>query len=109
VRSDTDLADVLTDQGKYAEARAQYELGLESIKQLNDLRSQGVTLGQLGTLAMVEGDLADAVKRHSEALELFQRLGEPPRKPSPSTSSAWRFRKHGSGSKPSSIIGRRPD
>ena len=73
----TDLADVLTDQGKYAEARAQYELGLETAKELNDLRGQGVILGQLGTLAMVEGDLADAVKRYHEALELFQRLGEP--------------------------------
>ena len=73
----TDLADVLTDQGKYAEARAQYELGLEIAKELNDLRGQGVILGQLGTLAMVEGDLADAVKRYHEALELFQRLGEP--------------------------------
>jgi len=73
----TDLADVLTDQGKYAEARAQYELGLEANKELNDLRGQGVALIQLGTLAMLEGDLADAVKRYREALELFQRLGEP--------------------------------
>ncbi len=73
----TDLADVLTAQGKYAEARAQYELGLESIKEVNDARTEGVILGQLGTLAMVEGDLADAVKRYHEALELFQRLGEP--------------------------------
>ena len=73
----TDLADVLTDQGKYAEARAQYELGLETDKELNDLRGQGVTLGQLGTLALREGNLADAVKRYHEALELFQRLGEP--------------------------------
>ncbi|HPM82263.1 MAG TPA: tetratricopeptide repeat protein [Candidatus Anammoximicrobium sp.] len=73
----TDLADVLTDQGKYAEARAQYELGLECIKQVKDPRSEGAILGQLGTLAMVEGDIADALKRHSEALELFHRLGEP--------------------------------
>jgi len=73
----TDLADVLRNQGKYAEARAQYELGLESAKELNDLRQQGVVLGQLGTLAMLEGNLADAVKRHHEALDLFQRLGEP--------------------------------
>jgi len=73
----TDLADVLTAQGRYAEARTQYELGLETAKELNDLRAQGVTLGQLGTLAMLEGDLAEAVKRHREALELFQRLGEP--------------------------------
>ncbi|MCL4204545.1 MAG: tetratricopeptide repeat protein [Pirellulaceae bacterium] len=73
----TDLADVLRHQGKYPEARAQYELGLEPAKELNDLRQQGVVLGQLGTLAMREGDLADAVKRHHEALDLFQRLGEP--------------------------------
>jgi tetratricopeptide (TPR) repeat protein len=73
----TELADVLTDQGKYAEARAQYELGLEIVKELNDERHQGVVLGQLGSLALQEGDLADAVKRFQEALELFQRLGEP--------------------------------
>ncbi len=73
----TDLADVLRHQGKYAEARAQYELGLEPARELNDLRQQGVILGQLGTLAMLEGDLADAVKRYREALELFRRLGEP--------------------------------
>nr|VFK22824.1 MAG: Tetratricopeptide (TPR) repeat [Candidatus Kentron sp. LFY] len=73
----TDLADVLADQGKYAEARAQYGLGLETDKELNDLRGQGVTLGQLGTLALEEGDLPDAVGRYREALALFQRLGEP--------------------------------
>ncbi len=73
----TDLADALRDQGQYAEARAQYELGLEIDKELNDLRGQGVTLGQLGTLALEEGDLADAVKRCHEALALFQRLREP--------------------------------
>lgn len=73
----TELADALSDQGKYAEAREQYELGLEPAKELDDLRAQGVTLAQLGKLAMQEGDLADAVKRYLEALELFQRLGEP--------------------------------
>ncbi|MEO1528223.1 MAG: tetratricopeptide repeat protein [Planctomycetota bacterium] len=73
----TDLANVLMAQGNYAAARAQYELGLEPAKELNDLRSQGVTLGQLGTLALQEGELADAVKRYLEALELFQQLGEP--------------------------------
>ncbi len=41
---------------------------------MNDLRAQGVSLGQLGTLALREGDLAEAVKHYHEALELFQRL-----------------------------------
>lgn len=72
-----DLATALAEQGKYAEAREQYELALESITQVNDLRNEAAILGQLGTLAEREGNLADAVKRHHEALELFQRLGEP--------------------------------
>jgi tetratricopeptide (TPR) repeat protein len=73
----TDLADVLTDQGEFAKARAEYNLGLEIYKELHNQRGQGVTLGQLGTLAMLEGDLADAVQRFQEALKLFQSLGEP--------------------------------
>ncbi|MEM9366221.1 MAG: tetratricopeptide repeat protein [Planctomycetota bacterium] len=71
------LGNALSDQGKYAEARAQYESSLEVIKQLNDARNKGAILGQLGRLAIIEGDQADAVRRHFEALELFQRLGEP--------------------------------
>ncbi|MCY2990118.1 MAG: tetratricopeptide repeat protein [Planctomycetota bacterium] len=73
----TELADVLAAQGKFAEAREQYEISLQIVTEVNDLRTQGVVLGQLGTLALREGDLADAVKRYHEALELFQRLGEP--------------------------------
>lgn len=73
----TDLADVLTDQGKYAEARGEYELVLQSAISLNDLRSEGVILGQLGTLALQEGNLADAVNLYRDALKLFERLGEP--------------------------------
>nr|VFK46116.1 MAG: Tetratricopeptide repeat-containing protein [Candidatus Kentron sp. SD]VFK49821.1 MAG: Tetratricopeptide repeat-containing protein [Candidatus Kentron sp. SD] len=73
----TGLADVLADQGKYAEARAQYGLALETAEELNDLRQQGTILAQLGTLALMEGDIADAVGRYQEALKWFQRLGEP--------------------------------
>jgi tetratricopeptide (TPR) repeat protein len=73
----TDLADALRLQGKYAEARAEYNLGLEIYRELNEPRGQGVTLGQLGTLAMKEGDLVDAVQRYQEALKWFQSLGEP--------------------------------
>lgn len=73
----SDLADALTAQGEYAEARAQYELGVEISRELKDLRTQGIILAQLGALAILEGDLADAVRRYHEALELFRRLGEP--------------------------------
>ena len=73
----TGLADVLMVHGEFAKARAEYNLGLEINRKLNDPLRQGVILGQLGTLAMLEGDLVDAVQRHQEALELFQSLGEP--------------------------------
>ncbi len=73
----TDLADALTDSGDYAGAQRAYEDGLEVAKALNDERAQGVSLGQLGTLAMREGRLDEAERCFREALELFQRLGEP--------------------------------
>ncbi|HYN19577.1 MAG TPA: tetratricopeptide repeat protein [Thermoanaerobaculia bacterium] len=73
----TDLADVLRDQGRYAQAREAYQKGLEVDKELGDLRGQGVSLGQLGSLAMTEGDLPEAVARHQDALILFQQLQEP--------------------------------
>jgi tetratricopeptide (TPR) repeat protein len=73
----TDLADALADQGQYGEARKAYEEGLDVDKELGDLRGQGVTLGQLGTLAMLEGNLAEALDRYRAALTLFQQLREP--------------------------------
>jgi tetratricopeptide (TPR) repeat protein len=73
----TDKADALAEQGKYAEARKAYQDGLKVDEELNDLRGQGVTLIQLGTLAMTEGDLKEAAERHRAALALFQRLREP--------------------------------
>jgi tetratricopeptide (TPR) repeat protein len=72
----TDLADVLSDHGRYAEAREKYEEGLEIFKELENLLGQGVSLGQLGTLAMLEGNLEEAVARYQDALILFQQLQE---------------------------------
>lgn len=73
----TDLADVLSDQGRYAKAREKYEEGLEIKKELEDLRGQGVSLSQLGALAITEGNLEEAVARYQAALILFQELQEP--------------------------------
>ncbi len=73
----TDLANVLTDQGKYTQALEAYEETLEISKQLGDLRGQGVKLGQLGTLALKQRDYAEAQSHYETALQLFQRLGEP--------------------------------
>ncbi|HEX9942244.1 MAG TPA: tetratricopeptide repeat protein [Thermoanaerobaculia bacterium] len=73
----TDLADVLSDQGRYAEAREAYKEGREIAQELGDLRGQGVSLMELGTLALQEGNLEEAVKQYRGALALFQQLQEP--------------------------------
>ena len=74
----TDLADALTDLGRYAEARAEYEAALVIDREVGgDERGTAVTLGQLGTLALVQGDYAEARRRYQEGLAAFQTLGEP--------------------------------
>lgn len=74
----TNLGDVLSEQGKYSQAREAYEDALRIAKQLNDLRNQAVVLGQLGTLAQIQDDYPEARLRHTQARETFHALGEPP-------------------------------
>ncbi len=72
----SDLADVLTDQGHYSEARKEYEAALEIDKVLGDERAVAAVEGQLGTLLQMQGNLKEAQKRHLSALETFHQLGE---------------------------------
>ncbi len=73
----TDLGDNLAAVGKFDEAQAAYENGLEISREMEDHRSVGVKLGQLGNLALARGELGAARERHTEALATFQKLGEP--------------------------------
>jgi len=73
----TDLADVLMLQGRYPEARAQYEAALKIAQATDDERQQGVVSGQLGTLALQEGDFAGAERQYRDALARFHDMGEP--------------------------------
>jgi tetratricopeptide (TPR) repeat protein len=73
----TDLGDNLTSLGRFDEAQEAYESGLDISRDVGDRRSVGVKLGQLGTLALLRGDLDQARRRHTEALETFRALGEP--------------------------------
>lgn len=73
----TDLADVLTDMGRYADAQAAYERSLAIDQETGDLRNEAVTQGQLGTLALVQGKLAEAEQRYQTALAIKRRFHEP--------------------------------
>ncbi|MGB7518590.1 MAG: tetratricopeptide repeat protein, partial [Spirulinaceae cyanobacterium] len=73
-----DLADVLRDMGQFEEAKENYEKSLAIKKKIGgDKRGEAVVQGQLGTLALVQGNLADAEKSYKVALQDFQQLGEP--------------------------------
>lgn len=73
----SELADNLAAVGQFAEAEKVYKNGLTIAQEVEDDRTAGVILGQLGTLAERRGDLKTAWNRHAEALQTFQRLGEP--------------------------------
>jgi tetratricopeptide (TPR) repeat protein len=73
----TDLGDVLKRMGDYGAARMAYEASLVISKEMDDERGVAVCNGQLGTLAMNEGNLAEAETRHQLALATFRILNEP--------------------------------
>jgi len=72
-----DLADVLAELAKYDDARKEYELALEIAQAVGNARNAAVYLGQMGTLALKQGDLAEARRRYTDALIAFRNLGEP--------------------------------
>ncbi len=72
-----DWADNLTAIGQFNEAEEHYETALPILREIDDHRSVGATLGQLGTLALERGELGQARERYAEALETFRALGEP--------------------------------
>jgi tetratricopeptide (TPR) repeat protein len=73
----SDLATVLRGIGDYAGAKVAYDAGLVIARGQDDLRQVGVIEGQFGTLALVQGNLTEAVQGYQEALAIFQRLHEP--------------------------------
>src|SRR5207249_335252 len=57
-------------------ARKAYETALQIAHELQDLRAQGVDCGQLGALALAEGELDEALVRYQAALSVFQRIDD---------------------------------
>ncbi|MCL4251296.1 MAG: tetratricopeptide repeat protein [Anaerolineae bacterium] len=73
----TEIGDILAESGRFEEARAVYEAGLQISRELEDHRSIGVKLSQLGSMALRQDDMRTARERFQEALRTFSALGEP--------------------------------
>ncbi len=73
----TYLGDVLRDMGDYDQARIAYQKSLAIDQETGYARGEAVTNGQIGTLALLQGKLAEAAASYQEALKIFQRLNEP--------------------------------
>jgi tetratricopeptide (TPR) repeat protein len=63
--------------GDYGAARTGYEQSLAIHEEIGDERGEAITLAQLGTLTLQEGNLKEAAQRYQVALSRFQQLGEP--------------------------------
>jgi tetratricopeptide (TPR) repeat protein len=72
-----DLASVLMQMGHYDEARTACEKSLVIKKEVGDARGEATAQGNLGTLAMLQGNLSEAQQYHQVALTIFQQLNEP--------------------------------
>ena len=72
----TDLATILRQLGRYTEARECYERTLKIVREVADPRGQAVVSGQLGSLALVQRDFPEAMRRYQDALTTFDGLGE---------------------------------
>jgi tetratricopeptide (TPR) repeat protein len=75
-RVQTHLADVLTENGDYSDARKAYEAALSISKAREDSRSEAIIQAKLGTLEQLEGHPKEAEQHYHKALALFQPLNE---------------------------------
>ncbi|WP_446010543.1 CHAT domain-containing protein [Candidatus Electrothrix sp.] len=72
-----ELADVLTTQGRFTEAREEYKQSRRWYKEVGNLRGQVIVKIQVGTLSLQEKYIAEAIQCYEQAFELAQDLQEP--------------------------------
>jgi Tetratricopeptide repeat len=72
-----DLGDILSDQGRYSQAKQVYEEAFKITEQQSDLGAQSVVIAQLGELERQQGNYTQARLRYSRALEIDRVLANP--------------------------------
>ncbi len=73
----TEAADCLRYLGRYDEAAAAYEEGIQRFEKLDDQRWAAIASGQLGTVRLLQKRYGEALESYREALRIFESLGEP--------------------------------
>jgi tetratricopeptide (TPR) repeat protein len=73
----TEKGDCFLFLGRYEEAAAAYEEGIETSANLKDDRAVAVGKGNLRTVRMLQDRYDDSLRAHQEAREIFSNLGEP--------------------------------
>jgi len=62
--------------GRFVEAQECFEQSLALLQELGDRRNFGFMLNNLGVIAHLGADYRGAVRRYTEALEIFREIGE---------------------------------
>ena len=73
----TEQGDCLRDLGRFDEAAAAYDEGIQRAEQLDDVRQVAVGKGQLGTVRMYQRRYPEALVAYAEARERFTQMDEP--------------------------------
>jgi tetratricopeptide (TPR) repeat protein len=73
----TEIADCLTNLGRWDEAAAAYQEAIGRDEKLDRRRDVAVGKGQLGTVRMLQERYDEALEIYAEVRELFESLGEP--------------------------------
>jgi eukaryotic-like serine/threonine-protein kinase len=70
-----DIANILSNQGNWAEAGRLYEEALSVFRQIGNKNYLAGTLGDFAEVKRIEGDVIGARKMHEESLQIYREIG----------------------------------
>jgi hypothetical protein len=71
------VGQMLLERGDLDSARAEHETAIAVAQELGNEREVAINKGQLGTIFMLQEDLARAAECYQDTIETFERLNEP--------------------------------